>query len=290
MKDAYSFDISPEAGRISYNKQFVAYLRLYARMGLKAIPMAADTGPIGGDMSHEFIILAETGESQVWCDTDLLKLDLLNMDIDHRNADQMSEVIGKVTSFYAATDEMHDEAKYQAEVPADRQMTARGIEVGHIFFFGDKYSDPMNAKVQTADGGFATVQSGSYGVGVSRLLGAIIEACHDDNGIIWPEEVAPFKVGLINLRVGDAACDAACEDFYAKIQAAGVDVLYDDRDTRAGVKFADMDLIGLPWQVVIGPKGVANGIVELKSRKTGEKEELSPEAAVAKLSGSKPVG
>ena len=166
MKDAYSFDISPEAGRISYNKQFVAYLRLYARMGLKAIPMAADTGPIGGDMSHEFIILAETGESQVWCDTDLLKLDLLNMDIDHRNADQMSEVIGKVTSFYAATDEMHDEEKYQAEVPADRQMTARGIEVGHIFFFGDKYSEPMNAKVQTADGGFATVQSGSYGVGV----------------------------------------------------------------------------------------------------------------------------
>jgi prolyl-tRNA synthetase len=289
MKDAYSFDISPEAGRISYNKQFVAYLRLYARMGLKAIPMAADTGPIGGDMSHEFIILAETGESQVWCDTDLLKLDLLNMDIDHRNADQMSEVIGKVTSFYAATDEMHDEAKYQAEVPVDRQMTARGIEVGHIFFFGDKYSEPMNAKVQTADGGFATVQSGSYGVGVSRLLGAIIEACHDDNGIIWPEEVAPFKVGLINLRVRDEACDAACEDFYAKLQAAGVDVMYDDRDTRAGVKFADMDLIGLPWQVVIGPKGVANGIVELKSRKTGEKEELSPEAAVAKLSGSKLV-
>jgi len=249
--------------------------------------MAADTGPIGGDMSHEFIILAETGESQVWCDTDLLKLDLLNMDIDHRNADQMSEVIGKVTSFYAATDEMHDEEKYQAEVPADRQMTARGIEVGHIFFFGDKYSEPMNAKVQTADGGFATVQSGSYGVGVSRLLGAIIEACHDDNGIIWPEEVAPFRVGLINLRVGDEACDAACEDFYAKLQAAGVDVMYDDRDTRAGVKFADMDLIGLPWQVVIGPKGVANGIVELKSRKTGEKEELSPEAALAKLSGSK---
>ncbi|MDF1747598.1 MAG: proline--tRNA ligase [Alphaproteobacteria bacterium] len=285
MKDAYSFDISPEAGRISYNKQFVAYLRLYARMGLKAIPMAADTGPIGGDMSHEFIILAETGESQVWCNTDLLELDLLNMDIDHRNAEQMSDVIGKVTSYYAATDEMHDEAKYQAEVPADKQMTARGVEVGHIFFFGDKYSAPMNAKVQTADGSFAPVQSGSYGVGVSRLVGAIIEACHDDNGIVWPEEVAPFKVGLINLRVGDEACDAACEDFYAKLQAAGVDVMYDDRDMRAGVKFADMDLIGLPWQVVIGPKGVANGIVELKSRKTGEKEELSPEAALAKLVG-----
>jgi prolyl-tRNA synthetase len=285
MKDAYSFDISAEEGRISYNKQFVAYLRLYARMGLKAIPMAADTGPIGGDMSHEFIILAETGESQVWCDTDLLSLDLLNMDINHRDPKQMSDVIDQVTSFYAATDEMHDEEKYQAEVPAERQMTARGVEVGHIFFFGDKYSAPMNAKVQTADGSFAPVQSGSYGVGVSRLVGAIIEACHDESGIVWPEEVAPFRVGLINLRVGDDGCDAVCEDFFAKLQAAGIDVMYDDRDTRAGVKFADMDLIGLPWQVVIGPKGVANGIVELKSRKTGEKEELSPDAALAKLVG-----
>ena len=285
MKDAYSFDLTPEDGRISYNKQFVAYLRLYARMGLQAIPMAADTGPIGGDMSHEFIILAETGESQVWCNSDLLELDLLNADIDHRDADQMSDVIGKVTSYYAATDEQHDEAKYQAEVPEDKRLSARGIEVGHIFFFGTKYSEPMNAKLQTKDGETLPVQMGSYGVGVSRLAGAIIEACHDDNGIVWPEAVAPFKVGLINLRVGDEACNAACEDLFAKLQVAGVDVLYDDRDERAGVKFADMDLIGLPWQIVVGPKGVAAGVVELKSRKTGEKEELSPEAALARLAG-----
>lgn len=285
MKDGYSFDLTAEDGRISYNKQFVAYLRLYARMGLQAIPMAADTGPIGGDMSHEFIILAETGESQVWCDADLLKLDLLNADIDHRDAAQMSEVIGKVTSYYAATDEQHDQAKFESEVTEEKRLSARGIEVGHIFFFGDKYSTPLGAKVQTKDGQTVPVQSGSYGVGVSRLVGAIIEASHDENGIVWPEAVAPFKVGLINLRSGDDACDAACEDLYRKLQDAGVEVMYDDREERAGVKFADMELIGLPWQLVVGPKGLANGVVELKSRATGEKVELSAEAALAKLAG-----
>lgn len=285
MKDGYSFDLTPEDGRISYNKQFVAYLRLYARMGLQAIPMAADTGPIGGDMSHEFIILAETGESQVWCDADLLKLDLLNADIDHRDADQMSDVIGKVTSYYAATDEQHDQAKFESQVPEEKRLSARGIEVGHIFFFGDKYSTPLGAKLQTKDGQTVPVQSGSYGVGVSRLVGAIIEASHDDNGIIWPESVAPFKVGLINLRSGDEACDAACEDLYSKLQNANVEVMYDDREERAGVKFADMELIGIPWQLVVGPKGLANGVVELKSRATGEKVELSAEAALAQLAG-----
>ena len=285
MKDGYSFDLTPEDGRISYNKNFVAYLRLYARMGLQAIPMAADTGPIGGDMSHEFIILAETGESQVWCHRDLLELDLLNADIDHRNADQMSEVIGQVTSYYAATDEQHDEDKFQAEVPEDKRMTARGIEVGHIFFFGTKYSEPLGAKVQTKEGPSVPVQSGSYGVGVSRLVGAIIEASHDDRGIIWPEPVAPFRAGVVNLRQGDEACDAACENLYSALQNAGVEVIYDDRNERAGVKFADMDLIGIPWQIVVGPKGVGAGVVELKSRKTGETVEMSPEAAVAKLAG-----
>lgn len=283
MKDGYSFDLTPEEGRISYNKQFVAYLRLYARMGLQAIPMAADTGPIGGDMSHEFIILAETGESQVWCDSDLLNLDLLNAKIDHRDADQMSDVIGKVTSYYAATDEQHDQAKFESEVPEDRRLSARGIEVGHIFFFGDKYSTPLGAKVQTKDGQTVPVQSGSYGVGVSRLAGAIIEASHDENGIVWPEPVAPFKVALINLRSGDSACDAACDDLYAKLQEAGIEVIYDDREERAGVKFADMELIGIPWQIIVGPKGLANGVVELKSRASGEKVELSAESALAKL-------
>lgn len=284
MKDAYSFDLTPEDGRISYNKQFVAYLRLYARMGLKAVPMAADTGPIGGDMSHEFIILAETGESQVWCHSDLLELDLLNTDIDHRDADQMAEVIGDVTSYYAATDEQHDAAAFEASVPAEKQVTARGIEVGHIFFFGSKYSEPMNAKLQIPDGGMNHVHMGSYGVGISRLVGAIIEASHDDKGIVWPDSVAPFKLGLINLRPGDEACDTACDDLFSKCQATGIEVLYDDRSERAGVKFADMDLIGLPWQIVIGPKGVKNGVVELKCRKTGETVEVSPDAALAQLS------
>jgi len=285
MKDGYSFDLTPEDGRISYNKNFVAYLRLYARMGLQAIPMAADTGPIGGDMSHEFIILAETGESQVWCHKDLLELDLLNADVDHRDAAKMRDVIDEVTSYYAATDEQHDEEKFQAEVPEEKRVSARGIEVGHIFFFGTKYSDPIGAKVQTADGAAVPVHSGSYGVGVSRLAGAIIEASHDDRGIIWPEPVAPFRAGIVNLRQGDDACDAACEDLYAKLQKAGVEVIYDDRSERAGVKFADMDLIGVPWHIVVGPKGVAAGIVELKSRKTGETVELAPDAAVAKLAG-----
>jgi prolyl-tRNA synthetase len=285
MKDAYSFDLTAEDGRISYNKQFVAYLRLYARMGLKAVPMAADTGPIGGDMSHEFIILAETGESQVWCHADLLDLDLLNAEIDHRDPAQMRDIIGKVTSYYAATDEQHDEDRFQAEVSEDKRVSARGIEVGHIFFFGTKYSEPLGAKVQTKDGEALPVHMGSYGVGVSRLAGAIIEASHDDRGIVWPEPVAPFKVAVVNLRQGDEACDRTCEDLYAKCQNAGIEVLYDDRADLAGVKFADMDLIGLPWQIVVGPKGVANGVVELKSRKTGESEELSAEAALAKLSG-----
>lgn len=285
MKDAYSFDLTAEDGRVSYNKQFVAYLRLYARMGLKAVPMAADTGPIGGDMSHEFIILAETGESQVWCHSDLLDLDLLNARIDHRDAAQMRDVIGKVTSYYAATDEQHDEDRFRAEVPEDKRVSARGIEVGHIFFFGTKYSEPLDAKVQTNDGQAVPVHMGSYGVGVSRLVGGIIEASHDDRGIVWPEAVAPFKVAIVNLRQGDEACDKACEALYDGCRNAGVEVLYDDRSDRAGVKFADMDLIGLPWQLVVGPKGVANGVVELKSRKTGESEELSAEAALAKLAG-----
>jgi prolyl-tRNA synthetase len=285
MKDAYSYDLTPEDGRISYNKQFVAYLRLYARMGLKAIPMAADTGPIGGDMSHEFIILAETGESQVWCHSDLLELDLLNADIDHRDAEQMRDVIGKVTSYYAATDEQHDEEAFQAAVPEGKRLTARGIEVGHIFFFGTKYSEPLNAKVQTKDGESVPVHMGSYGVGVSRLAGAIIEASHDDRGIVWPEAVAPFKVGLVNLRQGDEACDSACETLYADLQKAGVEVMYDDRAERAGVKFADMDLIGLPWQIVVGPKGLGNGVVELKSRATGETEEVPAAEAITRLAG-----
>jgi len=283
MKDAYSFDLTEDDARKSYQKQFVAYLRTFGRMGLKAIPMRADTGPIGGDLSHEFIILAETGESEVFCHKDLVDLPIPPADTDFDG--DLSPIMEERTSLYAATDEIHDAERFQAEVPEDKRLSARGIEVGHIFYFGTKYSDPMNAVVQGPDGKEVQLQCGSYGVGVSRLLGAIIEASHDDNGIIWPEAVAPFKVGLINLKSGDADTDAACEDVYAKLTGAGVEVLYDDRDERAGGKFATMDLIGLPWQLVIGPRGLKSGVVELKNRATGEKEELSLDAALSKLIG-----
>jgi prolyl-tRNA synthetase len=281
MKDAYSFDVSPEAGRASYNRMFTAYLRTFARMGLKAIPMAADTGPIGGDLSHEFIILASTGESQVYCHKDLIDGAIPPADTDFDG--DLTPVIKRWTSMYAATDEKHDAAKFDADVPRDKQVSARGIEVGHIFFFGTKYSEPMGCKVQGPDGKMIAVQMGSYGVGVSRLAGAIIEACHDDAGIVWPVAVAPFEVGLINLKAGDAGTDAACADLYKQLESAGIDVLYDDTDERAGGKFATMDLIGLPFQLIVGPKGVKSGEVEVKDRKTGERLTMSPDTAVKKL-------
>ena len=281
MKDAYSFDLTPEAARHSYNRMFVAYLRTFARMGLKSVPMRADTGPIGGDLSHEFIILAETGESQVFCDRDLIEGAIPPVDTNF--AGDLSPIFDAWTTKYAATEDMHDAARFAAEVPQERQMSARGIEVGHIFYFGTKYSEPMGCKVQGADGQLVTLQMGSYGVGVSRLAAAIIEASHDANGIIWPTAVAPFEVGIANLKSGDAATDAACADLYTKLSGAGLDVLLDDTDERAGGKFATMDLIGLPYQLIVGPKGVKAGEVEIKVRKTGARETLSLDAAVARL-------
>lgn len=282
MKDAYSFDLDEAGARRAYNKMFIAYLRTYARLGLKAIPMQADTGPIGGDLSHEFIVLAETGESAVFCDKALVDRDPLAEAIDMDS--DLQPMVNSWTAPYAATEEKHDEARFNA-LPAERQVAARGIEVGHIFYFGTKYSKPMNAAVAGPDGQPVTLHMGSYGIGVSRLVGAIIEASHDDAGIIWPDAVAPFNVALINLKADDAACRAACDDLYAKLKAAGLDVLYDDTEERAGAKFATMDLIGLPWQLTVGPRGLKSGVVELKRRATGERHELSPEAALAKLVG-----
>jgi len=278
MKDAYSFDLDYAKSKHAYNQMFVAYLRTFARLGLKAIPMKADPGPIGGDLSHEFIVLADTGESQVFCHKGLLEKPApANVDYD---AD-LQPIIDEWTSLYAATDEKHDAAA--AEKLGGDLVSARGIEVGHIFHFGKKYSEPMKAAVIGSDGNPVTVFMGSYGIGVSRLVAAIIEANHDEHGIVWPDPVAPFHVGLINLKVGDAACDAAVKTMYDALCLKGYEVLVDDRDERAGVKFADMDLIGLPWQVVVGPKGVAKGIVEVKRRATGVKEEMTFEAAVARL-------
>jgi prolyl-tRNA synthetase len=282
MKDAYSFDVDQASARVAYNKMFVAYLRTFERLGLKAIPMRADTGPIGGDLSHEFIILASTGESAVFCDKALLETPVPGADIDFDT--DLMPVVESFTDKYAATEEMHDEAAFAA-LPEDRRVSARGIEVGHIFYFGTKYSEPMGAKVTGSDGQERLVHMGSYGVGVSRLLGALIEANHDEAGIIWPESVAPFDVALINLKVGDAATDAASADLMAKLEAAGKDVLYDDTDARAGGKFATADLIGLPWQLIVGPKALAEGNVEVKRRATGERQVLSIDAALALLTG-----
>ena len=284
MKDAYSFDLDKKGAIESYNRMFVSYLRTFERLGLKAVPMRAESGPIGGDMAHEFLILAETGESGVFLDRNLVELTLGDRGLDYDDAAEMQGIVDEYTGAYARTDDMHDVAAFEAEVPEDRRVEARGIEVGHIFYFGTKYSEPMGATVTTADGETVPLESGSYGIGVSRLVGGIIEASHDENGIIWPESCAPFEVALINLKQGDDATDTACEDLYKRLGATGLDVLYDDRDERAGGKFATVDLIGAPWKVVVGPRGLKDGTVELVSRRTGEAENLTPDAAVNRLS------
>ena len=271
MKDAYSFDLDYEGAKAAYNRMFVSYLRTFTRLGLQAIPMRADTGPIGGDLSHEFIILADTGESQVFCHREFLSLPVPGEDTDFTNDAEIGGIVKEWTTPYAATDDMHDETAWGA-VPEGDRVSARGIEVGHIFHFGDKYSKPMGAKVTGPDGKDHNVSMGSYGIGPTRLIAAIIEASHDENGIIWPYSVAPFHIALINMKPGDAACDALCEKLQAAYEKAGREVLYDDTDQRPGAKFATMDLIGIPWQVIVGPRGVAEGTVEVKNRKTGERD------------------
>ena len=281
MKDAYSFDVDEAAARRSYQKYFVAYLRIFARMGLTGIPMRAETGPIGGDLSHEFIVLAETGESGVFVNKDVLSLPIPPADIDYDG--DLTPIVEQWTSLYAATEDVHDQARFEAETPEDKRIATRGIEVGQVFFFGDKYTKPMKAMITGPDGTDRPAQCGSYGVGVSRLVGAIIEASHDDAGIVWPEAVAPFAVGLANLKVGDAATDAACAKIYGALTKAGVDVLYDDTDSRPGEKFARFDLIGLPHQVIVGPKSLVEGNVEVKTRRTGARETLPLAAALARF-------
>ncbi|MAY47722.1 MAG: proline--tRNA ligase [Rhodobacteraceae bacterium] len=282
MKDGYNFDLTKEDALHAYNRHLVAYLRTYERMGLQAIPMRADSGPIGGDDTHEFLVLADTGESEVFYDSAVTDIRLGERQIDYDSVEQCQAVMEEFTSLYARTDETHDEAVF-GEIPEDRRRSARGIEVGQIFYFGTKYSEPMGATVQGPDGKPVPVHMGSHGIGVSRLIGAIIEANHDENGIIWPEGVTPFHCGIVNLKQGDADTDAACEKLYAALVKLGLDPLYDDRNERAGGKFATMDLIGLPWRITVGPRGVKNGVVELTSRRTGESEELSLEDAEQKI-------
>src|ERR1043166_7214505 len=281
MKDAYSFDLDAAGARRAYDKMFVAYLRTFSRMGLTAIPMRAETGPIGGDLSHEFLVLADTGESAVYCNSDVLDLPVPDENVDYEG--DLTPIIRRWTEAYAATEDVHDAARFEREVPANKKLHTRGIEVGQIFYFGTKYSDSMKALVAGPDGAEVAIHGGSYGVGVSRLVGAIIEACHDDAGIKWPEEGAPVRVAILNLKQGAAETDAACEQLYRDLTAKGVDVLYDDTDQRAGAKFATADLIGIPWQIMVGPKGLAEGRIEIKRRSDGSRENMSPADAVARL-------
>jgi prolyl-tRNA synthetase len=281
MKDAYSFDVDHAGAVISYRKMMLAYMRTFQRMGLRAIPMEADTGPIGGDLSHEFIILAPTGESQVYYDAAFEEIDYLSSGaggFSHDSPDDLERFFRSMTSLYAATDEKHDPRRW-AEVDSTRRREGRGIEVGHIFHFGTKYTKPMNVRIAAPDGAQVHPEMGSYGIGVSRLVGAVIEASHDDAGIIWPDSIAPFKAAILNLKRGDPACDRLCEDLYTRIG----NVLYDDREERAGVKFADADLMGHPWQIVVGPRGAAAGRVELKRRAGGERMELAPDEALSRI-------
>lgn len=284
MKDGYNFDLTKEDALHAYNRHLVSYLRTYERMGLQAIPMRADSGPIGGDYTHEFLVLAETGESEVFYDSQITDLKLGGREIDYDDVDACQAVLEEFTSRYARTDETHDTEAFDA-LPQDRQRTARGIEVGQIFYFGTEYSEKMGAYVQNEDGERVALHMGSHGIGVSRLVGAIIEANHDDKGIIWPEGVTPFHAGIVNLKQGDTEADAACEALYSELTALGLEPLYDDRNERAGGKFATMDLIGLPWRITVGPRGLKAGVVELTNRRSGESEDLAPAEAVARLAG-----
>ena len=282
MKDGYNFDLTKEDALHAYNRHLVSYLRTYERMGLQAIPMRADSGPIGGDYTHEFLVLAETGESEVFYDSEITDLKFGDREIDFDDKAQCQAVLEEFTSRYARTDETHEEAVFN-EIPEPRRRVARGIEVGQIFYFGTEYSEKLGAYVQDSAGAKVPLHMGSHGIGVSRLLGAIIEASHDDKGIIWPEGVTPFHVGIVNLKQGDAEADGACESLYSAFTDLGLEPLYDDRDERAGNKFANMDMIGLPWRITVGPRGLKNGVVELTSRRTGESEELPPEEAVKRV-------
>ena len=282
MKDGYNFDLSKEDALHAYNRHLVSYLRTYERMGLQAIPMRVDSGPIGGDYTHEFLVLADTGESEVFYDSKVTDIRLGARDIDYDDVAQCQSVMEEFTALYARTGETHDGEKFSA-IPQNRQRTARGIEVGQIFYFGTLYSDKLGALVTDDQGNKVPVHMGSHGIGVSRLVGAIIEASHDDKGIIWPEGVTPFHCGIVNLKQGDDETDAACDTLYAGLEALGLEPLYDDRKERAGGKFATMDLIGLPWRITVGPRGLKNGVVEVTSRKTGESEELPIEQALSRI-------
>jgi prolyl-tRNA synthetase len=282
MKDAYSFDVDFDGARHAYNRMFVAYLRTFARMGLQSIPMVAESGPIGGNLSHEFIVLADTGESEVFCHRDYLGFAVPEAGVDFDSVSDLQAIVDKWTALYAATSDKHDAAAFAALTP-DKQISARGIEVGQVFYFGTKYSDPMKAVVTGRDGVEHAVHMGSYGIGPTRLVAALIEVFHDEAGIKWPQSVAPFSVAILNLKQGAGDTDAACEQLYAALSAKGIDTLYHDLDERPGSKFATADLIGIPWQILVGPRGLAEGKIELKRRSDGSRELMTPADALVRL-------
>jgi len=282
MKDAYSFDVDFAGAKHAYNCMFVAYLRTFARMGLRSIPMVAESGPIGGNLSHEFIVLADTGESEVFCHRDYLDFEVPGPAVDFSNVAGLQVIVDRWTHLYAATSDKHDQAAF-AKVPAQKQVSARGIEVGQVFYFGTKYSEPMKAVVTGPDGVERPVHMGSYGIGPSRLVAALIEVFHDEAGIKWPDAVAPFTVAILNLKQGASDTDRASEELYAALTQQGIDTLYHDLDERPGSKFATADLIGVPWQILVGPRSLAEGKVELKRRFDGSRELLTPADALSRL-------
>ena len=281
MKDSYSFDLDEDSAKKSYYKMFVAYLKTFQRMSLKVIPVSADSGPIGGSLSHEFSVIAPTGESEIFCDKNLLDLDINKK--SYSNDDEITQTVEDYLSFYSATDEKYNESDFNNNVEKSNQISGRGIEVGHIFSFGDKYSKPMKASVVNIDGKNSNVYMGSYGIGVSRLVATIIECFNDDNGIIWPISVAPFKVNIINLKNNDEECLKKCIEIHDLLENQGIETIFDNRDESAGRKFSDADLIGVPFQLIVGPRELKNGNVELKNRKTDAKEILSFDSAINKI-------
>ncbi len=283
MKDGYNFDVDKEAAIHSYNRHMVSYLRTYQRMGLQAIPMRADTGPIGGKYSHEFLVLADTGESEVFFDSAILDLQFEGRDIDYDSRGNCARLVDHWTSHYARTDETHDQDVFEETVPESRRRRSKGIEVGQIFYFSTKYSEPMGASVSNANGELVNVHMGSHGIGVSRLVGAIIEASHDERGIVWPSSVAPFQVGIVSAATGHAETEAVCNALYQELTGLGIETLYDDRTERAGAKFATMELIGLPWRITVGPRGLKTGQVELVRRKSGDSKQYATGEIVAAL-------
>ena len=263
MKDAYSFDLDKESAKIAYYKMFLSYMRTFKRLGLNAIPVVADSGPIGGELSHEFSIITNTGETEVYYDERLL--DIEDDNIDYTNEDSLENAYNDFTNFYSSTEDKHVEDLYK-KIPLDFQKKGKAIEIGHIFSFGYKYSEPMNAFVTNDDGENIPVYMGSYGIGVSRLVAAIIEAYHDDKGILWPTSIAPFQIGLINLGQNNDECIRASKEIYKELKKNNFDVIYDDRNESAGKKYADMDLIGIPFQIILGPRDLENNKCELKNR------------------------